>query len=472
MLKEQATLFNRIAMAVDLVVLVSSLMLAHLLISFWWGIQLSSFVSSAWILLFVVPLWLFFLHRHRLYASIRRLNSIDISLKLFHAQISAGLILGFLIWIIDKDHFSRSLFLAFMLLSYLLLLFEKLLALALLGFFRRRGYNFRNLLIVGTREKAQRFHGLVEDHKDWGLQVIGFLQAIEDEPLQESIEGHKVLGYARDLREVCKRFPVDEVIFCLPKDLFINAEEHLKDLEELGITVRMVIDFYDVRYARKELSLFHSELPILTFHSKCLDAQQLLLKRLLDIVGSLVGLLITALLFPVIALVIKKDSLGPLFFGQDRVGESGRPFKCWKFRSMYTDAEERKEGLLAQNEMNGAIFKIKDDPRITRAGKFLRKTSLDELPQFWNVLRGEMSLVGTRPPTPAEVAEYENWHRRRISIKPGVTGMWQVSGRNEISDFDEIVRLDIAYIDNWSIWLDVKLLLKTFKVVLTREGSS
>jgi lipopolysaccharide/colanic/teichoic acid biosynthesis glycosyltransferase len=170
-------------------------------------------------------------------------------------------------------------------------------------------------------------------------------------------------------------------------------------------------------------------------------------------------------------LAIRLESPGPIFFGQTRVGENGRKFTCWKFRSMYLDAEERKRELLHLNEMGGAIFKIRDDPRVTRVGKFLRKTSLDELPQFWNVLRGEMSLVGTRPPTPDEVEKYENWQRRRISIKPGLTGLWQVSGRNSISDFNEVVRLDLKYIDGWSLGLDIKLLLKTLKVVFFREGA-
>ncbi|MBE0500647.1 MAG: sugar transferase, partial [Desulfuromonadales bacterium] len=256
------------------------------------------------------------------------------------------------------------------------------------------------------------------------------------------------------------------------KEQVEDAEKHLQDLEELGITVRMVLDFYELRNSKRELSLFHGELPILTFHTKSLDAQQLTLKRFMDITGSLVGLGITAVFFPLIVLAIKLDAPGPLFFGQERVGESGRIFKCWKFRSMYLDAEERKKDLMAQNEMKGAIFKIKDDPRITKVGKFLRKTSLDELPQFFNVLKGEMSLVGTRPPTLGEVAEYENWHHRRISIKPGITGMWQVSGRNKIDDFDEIVHLDLKYINDWNIWLDVKILLQTIKVVFAREGSS
>jgi exopolysaccharide biosynthesis polyprenyl glycosylphosphotransferase len=219
-----------------------------------------------------------------------------------------------------------------------------------------------------------------------------------------------------------------------------------------------------------DIGFFQGNLPVLTFHTKSLDAQQLFLKRCMDIMGAACGLLVLVLLFPLAALAIKRDSPGPIFFGQERVGQSGRTFKCWKFRSMYIDAEARKQELMAQNEMNGAIFKIKNDPRITKVGRFLRKTSLDEFPQFWNVLRGDKSLVGTRPPTPDEVAKYEIWHRRRLSIKPGITGMWQTSGRNRIEDFDEIVRLDLYYIDKWTIWLDILILLKTVRAVLVGSG--
>jgi exopolysaccharide biosynthesis polyprenyl glycosylphosphotransferase len=265
---------------------------------------------------------------------------------------------------------------------------------------------------------------------------------------------------------------IDEVVFSLPYEQMALIEENVVSLQEMGITVRMVIDFYDIPVARKEIALFHDELPMLTFYGKAFDSEQLFLKRCLDIVGSLIGLGITCMLFPFIALAIKMESKGPLFFSQNRVGENGRIFKCWKLRSMFTDAEERKKDLMAQNEMQGAMFKMKDDPRVTRVGKFIRKTSIDELPQFWNVLQGEMSLVGTRPPTPDEVAVYENWQRKRICIKPGITGLWQVSGRNQIEDFDEVVRLDIRYIEEWSIWLDIKLLAKTLWVVVARRGAS
>jgi exopolysaccharide biosynthesis polyprenyl glycosylphosphotransferase len=233
----------------------------------------------------------------------------------------------------------------------------------------------------------------------------------------------------------------------------------------------MVLDFYDMPMYRKEISYFHEDLPILTYHAKAFDAQQLFLKRMLDILGALVGLLLLTVLYPLIAVAIKLDSPGPVFFRQKRVGYNGRLFTCRKFRSMVASAEKQKLALSDRNEMNGALFKIRDDPRVTRVGRFLRRTSLDEFPQFWNVLVGEMSLVGTRPPTRDEVEQYENWHRRRISIKPGLTGLWQVSGRSQIGNFDEIVRLDLKYIDNWSLWLDLKIILKTVYVVFTRVGS-
>ena len=169
--------------------------------------------------------------------------------------------------------------------------------------------------------------------------------------------------------------------------------------------------------------------------------------------------------------IIKLDSPGPVFFAQKRVGRNGRIFKMYKFRSMYIDAEERKKELMAQNEMNGLMFKMEDDPRITKVGKFLRKTSLDEFPQFINILKGDMSLVGTRPPTLDEFEQYKTYHKKRLSFRPGLTGMWQVSGRSDITDFEEIVRLDVEYINNWSVSLDIKILIKTVLAVFTESGA-
>ena len=192
---------------------------------------------------------------------------------------------------------------------------------------------------------------------------------------------------------------------------------------------------------------------------------------MLDLVGALVGCVFLGILTVIVGPMIKLESPGPIFFAQKRVGRNGRIFKMYKFRSMYADAEERKKELMAQNEMNGLMFKMENDPRITKTGAFLRKTSLDEFPQFINILKGDMSLVGTRPPTLDEFAQYSPYHKKRLSFRPGLTGMWQVSGRSDITDFEEIVKLDVEYIDNWSFWLDIKILLKTFLEVFTQKGA-
>ena len=469
MLKEQASFFRKACILADFLVLILALWLSYLTRS-QSGDLLRPFSGYFWILLIAAPIWYFLLTRYQFYSSLRRISTYEIITRMVNVHLLGGLPVAAFIFFLDRQAYSRGVFLGFVFFSFLLLTLEKVSLRQVLGVLRRRGYNIRHLIIVGTKEKARRLCELLVDHRDWGLEVLGFVQVADHPPVAE-IAGHPVLGQVADLVEICKKHPVDEVVFCLPRDFVLNAEDYLRDLEELGITVRMLLDFYDIYYSKRELSLFHNELPFLTFHSKSLDTQQLFLKRLLDMTGAFVGLTLFALFFPFIALAIRRDSPGPIFFSQDRVGESGRIFRCWKLRSMHVDAEERKKDLMAQNQMKGAIFKIKDDPRITRVGKFLRKTSLDEFPQFWNVLKGEMSLVGTRPPTPAEVAQYQNWHRRRIIIKPGITGKWQVSGRNSIEDFDEIVRLDLDYIDNWNVWLDIRILLKTFLVVFRQEGS-
>jgi lipopolysaccharide/colanic/teichoic acid biosynthesis glycosyltransferase len=195
-------------------------------------------------------------------------------------------------------------------------------------------------------------------------------------------------------------------------------------------------------------------------------------KRFLDIAGAAVGLLVTLLLLPFAALAIRADSPGPILFTQERVGRHGRRFRILKFRTMHRWAEEQRVSLEPWNEMSGPIFKMAGDPRVTRMGRLLRRFSLDELPQFWNVLKGEMSLVGTRPPTPEEVERYELWHYRRITIRPGMTGLWQVSRRAGVKDFDQIVALDLKYIDEWSLWLDLKILLRTLIVVLLGQGAA
>jgi len=266
---------------------------------------------------------------------------------------------------------------------------------------------------------------------------------------------------------------VDEVFILVPEETEnYQIQQLIQKFEEMGITVDININLYeiDVSSGTKYLNQV-GNYPTVTFASKEIPLYMIAMKRLLDIIGAIVGLIITAVATIVIGPLIKLESPGPLFFSQKRVGRNGRIFKIYKFRSMYADAERRKKELMEQNEMNGLMFKMTDDPRITKIGKFIRKTSLDELPQFWNVLKGDMSLVGTRPPTVDEFQQYEWYHKRRLSMTPGLTGVWQVSGRSDITDFEEIVSMDVEYIKNWSLKRDIKIILKTIQVVLHSDGA-
>lgn len=467
MLREQVLLYNRLLGVVDVVLLALSLVFASLLTN----LEAPDLRHHIWLLTLALPIWIYFLAHNRLYSGVFGRGVYDVLTSVLSVHIIGGSVLAGLLYILHLNQVNRNLYLYFLLCALVLFSLSRLIARRIMPIFSCARERSRNIIIVGAKDKAQEFYRLIQKHSSWGINTLGFVQVDVRQPQKDEIRC-RILGPLAELIEICKKHPVDEVIFCPPRDFPVNVDSYVKDLEELGVTVHLALDFYDVPQNRTVLSMFHDQIPLLTYYSKVFDSRQLFLKRLLDICGALVGLLITVLFFPVIACAIKKDSPGPLFFGQKRVGRNGRSFRCWKFRSMYIDAEERKQELMSQNEMNGAIFKIKNDPRITKVGAFLRKSSLDELPQFWNVLKGEMSLVGTRPPTPDEVAQYENWHRRRICIKPGITGSWQVSGRNKIDDFDAIVNLDLQYIDNWSIRLDIKILVKTVLVVFAREGSS
>ena len=265
---------------------------------------------------------------------------------------------------------------------------------------------------------------------------------------------------------------VDEVFFCCPdpeKDP--ELRDYISELQMMGILVDINLEIFDlVPYGNRTINRVGGY-EVASFARNVISTRGAILKRVMDILGSLVGMV----LFGVVAIfavpAIRLDSPGPAIFKQTRVGKNGRRFQLYKFRSMYQDAEERKKDLMDQNEVSGLMFKIEDDPRITRVGRFLRRTSLDELPQFWNVLKGDMSLVGTRPPTVDEFEQYSSTHKARLSMTPGLTGIWQISGRSEIRDFDEVVAMDMEYIDNWSIGLDIKILLKTIPAVLKRKGS-
>ncbi len=329
--------------------------------------------------------------------------------------------------------------------------------------------NAIRLIAITTKERAERNSSLREDTADWMRRLDSFAIVDQDMAGQE-IGGIPVVASAETVMTYIRRGVADEVYI----DIGYDSVEHLRpmilELEDMGVTVHIKIDIMD---AFSDFDVAFGKLGdsvVATFAHRLYAYKKLFIKRCADIVGSIIGIIIMSICMIFVAPAIKLDSPGPIFFKQKRVGKGGRFFYIYKFRSMYVDAEERKRELAAENEMQGLMFKVTDDTRITKVGKFLRKTSIDELPQFINVLKGDMSLVGTRPPTIDEFKQYAGHHKRRLTMKPGITGMWQAYGRNTVTDFEDVVKMDLQYIDNWSLSLDIKILFKTVFTVLKETG--
>ncbi|MDH5299039.1 MAG: sugar transferase [Desulfobulbaceae bacterium] len=361
----------------------------------------------------------------------------------------------------------RDFVILFALLSLLFLALARWVAQLYIDTVARQRFNARKILVVGDIERGRVVAELLARQLSWGHEVIGILSETLDQPPQ----GTECLGTLQDLPRILQQLPVDEVVFTATGSRSVDISTYLNVCRKMGIPSRILPALWQP--GDTFLSVERCQgVPFLTVAADNFNATGLLYKRILDFAGGLVGTAIFFFLYPLVGLAIKLDSPGPVLFRQKRVGRHGRVFELLKFRTMCSDAEARKEELLAQNEMQGAMFKVRNDPRITPLGRWLRKSSLDEFPQFWNVLKGEMSLVGTRPPTLDEVKQYEPWQRRRISAKPGITGLWQVSGRNRINDFNQVVELDCQYLDQWRFSDDLWILLKTVVVVFQRKGAS
>lgn len=330
-----------------------------------------------------------------------------------------------------------------------------------------------NLLVVTTKEYFTEIQDRFEKSKETTWNIMGVVLLNNEENLQE-LNGVKVISDTEDAYlEYATLHVVDEVFIQL--DAIQSKEHFLKNMilefEKMGVVVNLNLDLFNLGVTGEKRIYSVEKYNVIAFSSRLFDYRMVMVKRLIDIAGALVGLSITLVVGIVLAPILLLESPGPLIFKQKRVGENGRIFDFYKFRSMYQDAEVRKKELMAKNEMQGLMFKMENDPRITKVGAFIRKTSLDELPQFWNVLKGDMSLVGTRPPTVDEYQQYSYYQKRRISFRPGITGLWQISGRSNIKNFDEVVKLDLEYIDNWSILLDFKIIFKTILVVLRGSGA-
>ncbi len=330
-----------------------------------------------------------------------------------------------------------------------------------------------NLLLVTTREHLPRILERFGRSKETCWKITGVV-LLDEEASEDLLEGIPIISdRGEEYLEFATQNVVDEVF--IQVDDMQSREHFLKNMilefEKMGVVVNLNLDLFDLGLTGEKRIYNLEQYHVVAFSSRLFDYRMVMIKRLVDIIGSLIGILLTIIIGIFLAPILLLESKGPLIFCQKRVVVNGRIFNFYKFRSMYADAEERKKELMAQNEMQGLMFKMENDPRITKTGAFIRKTSIDELPQFWNVLKGDMSLVGTRPPTLDEYQQYSYYQKRRISFRPGITGLWQISGRNDIKNFDDVVRLDLEYIDNWSLLLDFKIIMRTVWVVFRGSGA-
>lgn len=386
--------------------------------------------------------------------------------------------------VLTKATMSNSRYLIFGIVAWnmiLMFLFHQLLKRHL-----NRSKRMRSLAtLAGVVSTTDRIDDLLKElKKDWTKSIRGVaLLDVGKDRVGSQHNGIPVEAAGMNFMDWVRHDSLDEIYIDIPYDSGTSLLPYLAELESMGVTIHLnvpLIEKLHDRENRAESTWYphpsksvseYGDITMITLKATQRSFSDTVIKRCMDIAGSLVGLVISIPIIAITAIPLKLESPGPLFFKQKRVGLNGRVFEIYKLRSMYADAEERKKELMAKNEMNGLMFKMTDDPRITKVGKFIRKTSIDELPQFFNVLKGDMSLVGTRPPTLDEYNQYESHHKRRLSMKPGITGMWQVSGRSDIEDFEEVVKLDVAYIDNWTIWLDIKILFKTVLVVFAHRGA-
>jgi len=368
------------------------------------------------------------------------------------------------------DAYSRAVFVYFIVFSCLFMFITHQIWKKILPYLYAKFWETRKLLIITDEKNAEDAVKNVRGMMDFSFELFG-IALMEDNASLTSVLDVPVVTTHKQVLDFCKNASLDEVFISVDTSFIQEALADMEVLAEMGVAIHYRINVPELKEARRKVLSSFGKYYTVTYANRFAPVGQVILKRLMDVAGSLVGILVLALLTVTVGPLIKMESPGPIFFSQKRVGRNGRIFKMYKFRSMYADAEKRKAELMSQNEMSGFMFKMENDPRITKIGRFIRKTSLDEFPQFINILKGDMSLVGTRPPTLDEFAQYSPYHKKRLSFRPGLTGMWQVSGRSDITDFEEIVRLDVEYIENWNIALDIKILLKTVMAVFAKDGA-
>ena len=363
---------------------------------------------------------------------------------------------------------SRLIFLYCAILVTMLVGLSRVLIQAALRALRRFGLGVDRVILVGAGDVGRMVMRTLTARPDIGYQLVGFL---DDNPNKGNtdIGRYRALGSIDNFEKVLNASDIDSVIICLPWQSHRRIQSLLRVCDQRKLPAQVVPDLFQVTKKQMKVRDLNG-IPLISTRSVSIQGGNLVIKRLSDLLLSIVGGVVAVPLVLLIALAIRLDSEGPVLYTQTRIGKNGRPFRCFKFRSMVADAEEMQTDLSDLNEASGPLFKVRNDPRLTRVGRFLRRTSLDELPQVINVLRGEMSLVGPRPNLPSETEAYEEWHKGRLAVSPGMTGLWQVSGRSDLT-FDEMVLLDIYYAEHWNLALDMSILLRSIPAVLNARGA-
>ena len=410
-------------------------------------------------------LLIFFARSYGLYGPVMNRSGLHEQRMTIQATLTAGLLLCGTLYMRQAIVVSRVVVVLLILLTTVMLCARRALWRRVVYKRYREGLEVRNVLIVGAGRVAHALRNHLESLRHLGFRFKGFVALTEHEAESGDAD---IIGDVRNCLSLARSLFVDEIFFSIPaeKKLVIGIVEEAR---AMGIDVRVVPDLYDGLAWNAPVE-YIGQFPTIPLHRRDLPIGVFLLKRALDVTVSAFALVLLAPLILIIGVAIKIDSHGPVFYRAQRIGRKGRTFKCDKFRTMCINADKLKEELKDKNERDGILFKIADDPRITRVGRFLRKYSLDELPQFYNVFRGDMSLVGPRPPMASEVEQYDLAHLRRLDVLPGMTGLWQVEARQDPS-FDSYISLDTAYVENWSLWLDMKILARTIGVVFSGTGS-
>ncbi|MFC1548662.1 sugar transferase [Candidatus Omnitrophota bacterium] len=428
------------------------------------------FPDYCWVLVFpLVLLWPLFLNANRLYPTDRLRTWSRASKIILKSSIQALFLIYALLFIFKFQDMSRTVILMFAVIVSFLLILKEGLVVGYLHTLRRSGANLRNVLVVGTIESSCEIIRTIEENKHLGLNVAGLLVPANEVVKKEACN-YRILGELKDAEEIINNSPIDHVIITIGASECSETEDVLATCEEEGVEVWLVASIFNIKMAKLDSDELFG-IPMFVFRTVPQFSWQFFTKNIFDKIGALICGVISLPLIALSAVLVKLTSKGPVFFKQKRCGVQGREFTLYKIRTMCISADEKLNELREKNVLKGPVFKMANDPRVTPVGRFLRKTSIDELPQLWNVFKGDMSLVGPRPAVRHEVDKYEKWQRRRLSMKPGITGLWQVSGRSIITDFNKWVEFDLRYIDNWSLFLDIKILLKTIVAVVTGYGA-